>query len=303
MDSLIVIVSHNGAPTISETIKHCLESIGALIFLVVDNASTDGTPEILKSFSDQRLQIQLFQQNLGVGAGFNRGLREAVRQRIPWLMILDQDSLLRRETLMQLIETGKMRLENQNRVGAVFPLVRCRNYPDIIHRPMNWTGKGFLSVTGAGHIQGVPLAVDTSISSGALYRVSALTDIGGFNEAYFIDFVDHECHLRLRQAGYTLWWDRNASMIHNLGKIQRMTPDGLWIEHEPFRYYYMARNMIYSYLRFGGARAVMGLFGEIIRHMKRLTRYGAEPKACNRQILKGVVDAILGKTGPLDTTA
>ena len=299
MDVLILIVSHNGAFTIATTLNHCLKYNPSVPVLVIDNASTDDTPATLQSVISPRVTIKNAHRNLGVGAAFNLCLDEAVRRQISWLMILDQDSLLSPQMLTRLIETGEELMTKTGSVAMVCPTVRSRKFPDIIHYPMNWTGRGFVAVTGEGKALEEPISVDTSISSGSLYRVTALNGIGGFNEGYFIDFVDHDCHLRLKQAGYTMWWERRAELRHDLGKIQRMTPEGLWIEHEPFRYYYMARNMLNGYWRFGGLRAVLALSVEIWRHMARLRRYGTRSNACNRFIRKGVMDAVLGKMGPL----
>jgi rhamnosyltransferase len=141
--------------------------------------------------------------------------------------------------------------------------------------------------------------VDSPISSGTLYRVDALKAIGGFNESYFIDFVDHDCHLRLRKAGFTLWWEKNAEMFHQLGAIQRMTDSGLWIEHEPFRYYYMARNMTEGHRRIGGLMSMLIFWRELSRHIFRLHSYSRHPYAGIYYILKGCFDAVIGKSGAL----
>jgi rhamnosyltransferase len=145
-----------------------------------------------------------------------------------------------------------------------------------------------------------PLPIDSSISSGSLYRVAALQEIGGFREEYFIDFVDHECHLRLRRAGWSIWWDRESTLYHKLGKLQKMTKEGLWIEHAPFRYYYMARNMTEGYWRLGGLRALVNIEIEIFRHIGRLRRFGQDPNRCTYYIFRGLKDAFLGKSGPLN---
>ena len=300
MDTLIVIVTHNGAQTIAETLARCLESNTDIGVMVVDNASLDQTARIARFFCDKRVFHRFLDQNQGVGAGFNQGLAEAVRRNIPWMMVLDQDSLPEENMPARMVASATALFRENPSLGAVFPLVRCRRYPDVIHNPWNWTGTGFASVIEDPSDSRSVQMVDTSISSGTLYRVGALCDTGGFDESFFIDFVDHECHLRMRQKGFTLWWDRRVELHHNLGKIQRMTPEGLWIEHEPFRYYYMARNMTVGYWRFGGIRAVWKLLEEIRSHIGRLQRNSTSAAACRRYIRKGMIHAFLGKTGPLD---
>ncbi len=143
------------------------------------------------------------------------------------------------------------------------------------------------------------MEIDSTLTSGTLYSTAALLSVGGFRESYFIDFVDHECHLRLRRAGWKLWWVPGAVLYHDLGKTQRLTAQGLWIEHEPYRYYYMARNMLEGHRRLGGMGAALLLGAEIARHAWRLQRYGRRPALCAAYIGKGILHAMLGKSGRL----
>ncbi len=302
MAVLIVVVAFRGEKTIEATIERALNSNVGADVLVIDNASDDNTPQILRSIKHPRIRLIRNDRNLGVGTALNQGLRQAREYGADWMMVLDQDSLLTFDTLQKLLDAANMLLHRSCRpLSALFPTVRCKSFPDVHHDPMNWTGSGFKNVVpseaqGTGTLW---IPVDTSISSGALYRREALEANGGFNEGYFIDFVDHECHLRLRRAGYGLWWVRDAEIFHELGAIQKMTDTGLWIEHAPFRYYYMARNMVRGYWAFGGIRALWGLWREIQSHILRMRRYGENAAACEHYLMFGIRDGLLGRTGPL----
>src|SRR5262245_21290764 len=70
-DVSAVVVTHNAAPWIERS----LDSLGGTgsEVIVVDNASTDGTPELGRErFPDGRL---IEQENRGFGAGNNAGMR------------------------------------------------------------------------------------------------------------------------------------------------------------------------------------------------------------------------------------
>jgi len=300
MEVLILIVCHNGAKTISDTVRSCLITEKPVSVLAVDNGSTDQTLTVLNSICDRRFEIIPMGFNSGLGAAFNVGIHVAHDRGAKWLYILDQDSVLAAGCLERLFQTARDLLSHTPSVSAISPTVHCRAYPEIIHYPLKWNGKQFLpEFQGVASLFTEAVQVDSPISSGTLYRVDALKAIGGFNESYFIDFVDHDCHLRLRKAGFTLWWEKKAQMFHQLGAVQRMTDSGLWIEHEPFRYYYMARNMTEGHRRMGGLTSMLMFWREIIRHIGRLHSHSLRPYVCIYYILRGCIDAIIGKSGAL----
>lgn len=303
MSAVVVIVTYRGSNTIEETVACALGMQSASSVFVIDNASDDDTMQKLHALRCSRLHVIRNASNIGVAAAYNQGIEKAAAVNASWMMVLDQDSRLKNDTLRQLLDAVEtlVHQRGERNLGAVFPSVRCLSYPEVFHYPMNWTGSGFQVVTSADAaiIDSTFIEVDTSISSGALYSVAALKSIGGFQEDYFIDFVDHHCHLRLRRAGYHLFWVRHAEVLHELGMIQQMTDTGLWIEHAPFRYYYMARNMAVGYWALGGIRALIGLGREIRNHIMRMRRYGRQPKACEYYLLLGLRDAFLGRKGRL----
>lgn len=300
VEVLILIVTYNGAATILKTLKAALAAEGAAGVIVVDNASTDATLCLVKSLSGSRLRILSMGRNAGLGAAFNAGLNLACKRGAKWLYILDQDSEPAPGCLHRLLQTGEDLLSRFPSVAAVSPTVRCWTFPSVIHYPLVWNGRMLVpEIRGKKTAWVEAVQADSPISSGTLYRTAALRSIGGFNASYFIDFIDHECHLRLISAGYTLWWEKNAEIYHRLGQIQRMTENGLWIEHAPFRYYYMARNMTAGYWKFGGMVSVLLLWREIYRHVLRMRAHGRYPFRCAAYLLKGCLHALLGKSGRL----
>ena len=300
MEVLILIVCYNGAKTILKTVQSCLITEKSVYVLAVDNGSTDATLTLLKTIEDKRFDIIPMGYNSGLGTAFNVGIRAAHDRGAKWLYILDQDSVPVAGCLEKLFQTAQDLLKHAPSVSAISPTVRCRAYPEIIHYPLKWNGKQLLpEIQVSRSSVSEAVQVDSPISSGTLYRVDALTAIGGFNESYFIDFVDHECHLRLRKAGFTLWWEKSAEIFHQLGAIQQMTDSGLWIEHEPFRYYYMARNMTEGHRRIGGLGSMLIFWREIARHIARLHANSRRPYMGIYYILRGCFDAIIGKSGPL----
>lgn len=296
---LVLIVTYQPGEIIAETFSNLRSaSPQPLETLVIDNASNDDRLPLLRSYVEDNVQILRMSSNKGLASAFNLGVHEAWRRGRQWIFILDQDSQCHPGALSKLISIGERLQEAGESVGGVCSTVRSKQFSEAVHVPYRWTGRKLEPLLWP--LQEEMAAVDSCISSGTLYSVDALKDVGGFREDFFIDFVDHECHLRLRKKGWLLLWSRDAVLSHSLGKVQKMTAHGLFIEHEPFRYYYMSRNMMRGLLEFGGWPAVWSFTRELYSHVLLLKRYGQHPGRCLHYILKGLVHALAGKSGPLD---
>lgn len=97
-------------------IKKCLESVLAqkypdLELIVIDNASTDGTTDILEPFED-RCRIVYNQENVGFAAAQNQAIAMA---RGEWVLTLNPDVLLMPGFIKQLVEAGQI----HPRIGSV----------------------------------------------------------------------------------------------------------------------------------------------------------------------------------------
>ena len=84
----------------------CLEQLGAQTrvpahVLVVDNASTDETPELLAGRDD--VEVLTMETNLGGSGGFSRGVMHAHARGHRWLWLLDDDTLPDESCLEELL--------------------------------------------------------------------------------------------------------------------------------------------------------------------------------------------------------
>ncbi len=97
-------------------IKRCLESVLAQKYsnreiIVVDNASTDGTVDILEQFED-RIQVYYNNENAGFAAAQNQAIRMSGGD---WVLTLNPDVLLLPDFIRSLVEAG----QGDERVGSV----------------------------------------------------------------------------------------------------------------------------------------------------------------------------------------
>jgi len=91
---LAVVVTYNRKNMLIKCIDHILNQKGiSCDILIVDNASTDGTINCVKSITDTRVKYINSGSNMGGAGGFNIGLKEAATRGYEYVWIMDDDCL------------------------------------------------------------------------------------------------------------------------------------------------------------------------------------------------------------------
>jgi GT2 family glycosyltransferase len=109
----VLLAVWNGEPFIRGAVGSVLaQTLASFELLVVDDASTDRTAEIVRSFDDPRIRVLENERNLGQVPSLNRGLREA---RGEYVARLDADDECRPTRLERQVEI----LDCDPRVGLV----------------------------------------------------------------------------------------------------------------------------------------------------------------------------------------
>jgi len=90
-----------------ELLSRCLEAIGAQTrpvdrLVVVDNASSDGTPEMVRREFPEA-ELLTLQRNVGSAGGFRAGMEAALARESEWLWLLDDDTIARPDALERLL--------------------------------------------------------------------------------------------------------------------------------------------------------------------------------------------------------
>jgi glycosyltransferase involved in cell wall biosynthesis len=94
----IIIPCYNTERFVEEAIQSALDQKSVPVeVIVVNDGSTDRSPEILNHIQDSRLRV-IHQENRGLSGARNRGLSEANGE---WIVFLDADDLLKPDALLQ----------------------------------------------------------------------------------------------------------------------------------------------------------------------------------------------------------
>ena len=101
-----VVVTYNRKALLQECITALLQSsYDNLQIAVVDNASTDGTGELVKSRFSNIPAVKYFNtgSNLGGAGGFNYGMKRAMELGCDRIWLMDDDCIVRKDSLSALI--------------------------------------------------------------------------------------------------------------------------------------------------------------------------------------------------------
>jgi len=225
----IIIVSWN----VKELLKGCLQSIFkfqnnlALEVIVVDNASSDSTVEMIKK-EFPNVKVIANTNNLGFAAANNQGIKESTGE---YLLILNPDTKIIKDSLKKMLDF----IKQNNQVGiAGFKHVNpdFTLQPSVRRFPNFWPL--FFILTKIYKIfpklpavedyfakdldYKIPQPVDQVAGSCMLIRKKVLEQIGLFDEKFFIWFEEVDLCKRAKSAGLEVWYTPIAEIIHYGGQ-------------------------------------------------------------------------------------
>lgn len=88
----IITATYNRAYCVSNAIQSVLsQEFKDWELIIIDDGSTDNTPEIARRFSDSRIKYIYFSENKGCNAARNHGIQMASKE---WITFLDSDNVL-----------------------------------------------------------------------------------------------------------------------------------------------------------------------------------------------------------------
>lgn len=234
-----VIVTWNSVKDIGP----CLESLQQQgieqQIIVVDNASTDGTAQLVKK-QFPSVELIALPTNIGFAAGCNRGSQQA---QAPWLLLLNPDIIVPPHTLLkwlqwadQQVKLGASGPKLLNPDNSLQPSVRRfpsfgimiilllklhRLYPALLNK---YLAKDF------NYSQ--PAIVDQVMGAATLTPKVIYERLRGLDKKFFVWFEEVDYCYRLRQVGLDVWYNPQVSLTHTGG--QSFTQTKSVVKHQQF---------------------------------------------------------------------
>ncbi|HUS14027.1 MAG TPA: glycosyltransferase family 2 protein [Chloroflexia bacterium] len=218
--------------------------------IVVDNASTDGTVEWLRT-AWPAVRVIANAENLGFGRANNAGMAAAGGA---WLLLLNPDTIVAPGALATLV--GFLRLHPAAGMAAprlvyadgrlqrnafrfpglaqvffdLFPL-----HPRLIESRLN----GRYPAAEAGT---APFQIDHPLGAAMLVRRSTYKEVGGFDPGFFMYAEEVDWCRRIRAAGWEIWQVPVAQVTHLAGQSTRQMPGRMYVELWRARYRFYAKH-------------------------------------------------------------
>lgn len=275
MDISVVIVAWNAKPYL----RLCLQSLAdapphrTMEIIVVDNASIDGTSEMVNA---QYPHVQLIrtEENLGFAKGNNLAIRQC---RGRYIALVNPDVIVFPGCLDALADF----LDQNPKVGNVGPRVfnpdmtmqsTCRKFPTLWNNFCSATSleKVFKnSKFFAGeHMFYFPhdrtLPVDVLVGCFSMIRCETFNDVGLLDENLFMYGDDMDWCRRAWKAGWQVVFFPGARAIHDRGKITAPYPVRFAVAQQ--------RSILYYWRKHHGFWGMMGICS--VMFVRHLVRYG-----------------------------
>ncbi len=249
-----VVVTFNRKQLLTECVDALLTQTHPVHrIIVIDNASTDGTPESLQEkgyLNNPLIEYVRLAENTGGAGGFHEGVKRAYEMGYEWIWLMDDDAEPEPNALEFLAKNFEIK-----EVSALASMVVDPDGISLLHR-------GYVSFQGIFSLFHQPLSldayhqkvveIDMASFVGILVNRRSVAKIGLPKKEFFIQHDDLEYCLRLRQTGKILLVP-DSIIIHKeqakaaitkvkfMGKFFLKTPyEKYWLK------YFMRRNLVWT---------------------------------------------------------
>lgn len=237
----VVVVNWNG----ERFLDRCLSAVMAQTVvphevILVDNASSDGSLDIVRRFSF--VSLIALDQNTGFAQGNNLAIKAASKAS-EWIALINPDAFADPRWLESLLieayRNPAFDVFGSKLVNSADPTL-LDGAGDVYHvSGLVWRmGHGSSVMTSEENAH----EVFSPCAAAALYRRSALLDAGCFDEDYFCYVEDVDLGFRLRLAGHRCLYVPQSVATH----VGSGTTGGA---HSDFSVYYGHRNLVWTFVK------------------------------------------------------
>ncbi len=236
MSVCAVVVTYNRRDLLEE----CLAALAAQThpvdhLMVIDNASTDGTPELVRDHYGEQAELVALATNEGGAGGFHEGLRLAHAAGHDWIWLMDDDTIPSPTALEELLAAPA-------RTGLDHPPALLSSkvvWTDGRLHPMNQPGferERVPDVVAGVEERLMPLRATTFVS--LLVHRGAIDRHGLPLKRYFLwsDDIEYTARILLHEPGY---------LVPDSVTLHKTKLPYTAISSSGDRFYFHARNTIY----------------------------------------------------------
>jgi GT2 family glycosyltransferase len=276
----------------------CVRSLEAseypnLRIIVVDNGSSAEARERIHRELPKSVTFIQSDRNLGFAGGNNLGIRKAMELGARYVLLINNDAALKSDALRLMAETAS----RIDRLGILGGKILVAN--DAGPTAEIWSAGGWYSpLRASGYLAGLgetdhgqyEAASEAEFLPACMWLVptDVFRSMGLLDEDFFLYAEDLDYSLRLRRAGYHLYYEPSVVCFHKVSRSH-------WRDRKrasPLLNYYTNRNRVLIARRWLSApeRALFYVYFAFSRALAAIVH--ADPSYC-----AGILDGLRGKTG------
>lgn len=265
--------------------------------LVVDNGSKDGTEEQIKNYKLPNMSYKFLQSggNLGFAGGNNVGIRDAIKRKFDYIILMNNDLILKPDIVKKLVNY----METDKEVGVASPkMYFAKGYEfhkdrykesekgnvlwytgGLIDRDNVYTAHKGVDEVDKGQYDDI---TETDVANGAcvIVRTEVFEKIGLLDSGFFLYWEDADFSERVKRAGYKVMYYPKTWMWH---KVSASTGGS----GSPTNDYFLIRNRFYYSMRYSSLRTKFAVLRDTAKQIitgRTWQKWGA-------------IDAFLGRKG------
>lgn len=236
----VIIPTNNRKKMLLRLIKSILAGTYQNVeIIIVDDASQDGTYEVIKENYSKKIKIIRNKVNLQTAASKNKGIKIA---RGAFLFFVDDDNIMPKNLIEKLVHE----LLSNKKLGEVGPVMYYYNNP----KKVAWSQTKRDMLTTRIHARSV---IDKSspkmwytddIPNAFMVRRNIVNGEISFNAKLGIMYEEADYALKMRERGYLIGVIKNAKIYHDIPYIVEDRNGLLHTMQNKKRVYYIARNRL-----------------------------------------------------------
>lgn len=232
---------------LKENVDNIINQVSRVILVNNGAENTEEIEQYLDGLEKQKIIYENLNKNKGIAAALNVIVNKCIDYNVNWVMTLDQDTVCNKDIVQKYRKYLKM-----DNVGQLTCEYIDRNFKNEDKKNKYGIRK-----------------ISWCITSAALLNINAWKKVGGFDERLFIDEVDYDICLSMREKGYYIYQIDFIGFVHEIGEGKSKKIGNKIIKtwnHSAFRRYYSTRNAMIVARKHSEINTIRAFLG-VLKHI------------------------------------
>ena len=285
----IILINYNSS---TDTIE-CIDSLHKCLYsnykiFVVDNNSCTEEKLLLKEI-ENKAKVFYLDSNIGFAGGNNIAIREAIKEKFNYIMLLNNDTVVEKHFLNYMIETA----QSEKQIGVVGGKILYYDSMDYIWynggeiNKFKGNVKHYFNNLRDNKTQTEFIECDFITGCLQLIKTEVIQRVGLLDEDYFLYYEDADYCSKVTINGWKLIVDSRAKIYH---KVSRSTGEN----SENYLYYFSRNRLMFirgnidkKYKVIAYAYTGLSLLYKVIKYKSKSVLYGMIDFAKNKKGIRG----------------